>query len=211
LAHADASAATKCDAPSAEQCRQQIHRIIHSPTFRTALTLQQLFQFVADKAIAGTTEGLKEYTIGVEAFGRREDFDPKTDPIVRVQIHRLRQKLKEYYDAEGNRDPILIEIPKGHYLPSFESATGPEENLSTGTSSQQDTTFPTIATPLLANNVEPGDQKTSPGGRRSGWLLWSRVAIAVTAIAVFAGGFWAGNRQPRNGAGGEVASSSPEK
>ena len=70
LAHADASAATKCDAPSAEQCRQQIHRIIHSSTFRNALTLQQLFQFVADKAIAGATEGLKEYTIGVEAFGR---------------------------------------------------------------------------------------------------------------------------------------------
>ena len=71
----------------------------------------------------GTTEGLKEYTIGVEAFGRKQDFDPKTDTIVRVQIHRLRQKLKEYYDAEGSRDPILIEIPKGHYLPSFESAT----------------------------------------------------------------------------------------
>ena len=123
LAYADASAATQRDAPSAEQCQQQVHRIIHSPTFRNALTLQQLFQFVADKAIAGTTEGLKEYTIGVEAFGRKQDFDPKTDPIVRVQIHRLRQKLKEYYDAEGSHDPILIEIPKGHYLPSFERAT----------------------------------------------------------------------------------------
>lgn len=209
MAHGDASAATKCDAPSAELCRQQIHRIIHSPTFRTALTLQQLFQFVADKAIAGTTEGLKEYTIGVEAFGRKEDFDPKTDPIVRVQIHRLRQKLKEYYDAEGSRDPILIEIPKGHYLPSFESASVPGENLSTGTSSQLDSTFP-IATPLLANNVEPGKRKTSQGERKLGGLLWSRAAIAVTAIAVFASGFWVGNRQPRNGVGGEIASSSPE-
>ena len=208
MAHADASAATKCDAPSAELCRQQIHRIIHSPTFRTALTLQQLFQFVADKAIAGTTEGLKEYTIGVEAFGRKEDFDPKTDPIVRVQIHRLRQKLKEYYDAEGSRDPILIEIPKGHYLPSFESATVPGENLGTGTSSQLDTAIP-IASPLLAPNVEPGDQKTSTGGRRFSGLV-SRAAIAVTGIAVFAGGFWAGNRQLRNGAGAEIASSSPE-
>jgi len=84
---------------------------------------------VADKAVAGTTEGLKEYTIGVEAFGRREDFDPKTDPIVRVQIHRLRQKLKEYYDVEGLHDPILIEIPKGHYLPSFESAAAPIADL----------------------------------------------------------------------------------
>ena len=209
MAHADASAATKCDAPSADQCRQQIHRIIHSPTFRTALTLQQLFQFVADKAIAGTTEGLKEYTIGVEAFGRKEDFDPKTDPIVRVQIHRLRQKLKEYYDAEGSRDPILIEIPKGHYLPSFESAMVPGANLNNGTPSQLDAAFP-IPTPLLAHNVEPGDQTTSKEGRKFSWLLWSRAAIAVTAIAVFASGFWAGTRQIRNGAGAEVASSNPE-
>jgi hypothetical protein len=209
LAHADASAATKCDAPSAEQCRQQIDRIVHSPAFRNALTLQQLFQFVADRAIAGTTEGLKEYTIGVEAFGRKQDFDPKTDPIVRVQIHRLRQKLKEYYDAEGSHDPILIEIPKGHYLPSFEGATVPGANLSNGTSSQLDTTFP-IATPFLAHNVEPGHQKTSKEGRRFSWLLWSSAAIAVTAIAVFATGFWAGNRQIRNATGGETASSNPE-
>ena len=207
MAHEDAPAATKCDAPSAEQCRQQIHRIIHSPTFRSALTLQQLFQFVADKAIAGT-DGLKEYTIGVEAFGRKEDFDPKTDPIVRVQIHRLRQKLKEYYDAEGSNDPIFIEIPKGHYLPSFESAALPGADLKGGNSSQLDTNFP-IASPLLAHYVEPGDQKMSKG-RRKVSRLWSRAAIAGTVIAVFATGFWAGTRQSRNGAGAEVASSSPE-
>src|ERR1700722_18663422 len=132
MAHADATA--QCDAPSAEQCQQQVDRILQSATFRNALTLQQLVQFVADKAIAGGTEGLKEYTIGVEAFGRKQDFDPKTDPIVRVQIHRLRQKLKEYYDAEGSHDPILIEIPKGHYLPSFESATVPVPDLNHSTS-----------------------------------------------------------------------------
>lgn len=209
MAHADAPAATKCDAPSAEQCRQQIHRIIHSPTFRTALTLQQLFQFLADRAITGTTEGLKEYTIGVEAFGRKEDFDPKTDPIVRVQIHRLRQKLKEYYDAEGSNDPILIEIPKGHYLPSFEVASVPGANLNNGTSSPLDSTF-SIVTPSLAPNAEPGDQKTVREGRGFRWLSWSGAAIALVAIAVFATGFWAGNRQLRTGASGESASSSPE-
>ena len=148
MAYADASEAAKYDAPSAEQSRQQIDRIIHSTTFRNALTLQQLFQFVADKAITGTTEGLKEYTIGVEAFGRRVDFDPKTDPIVRVQIHRLRQKLKEYYDAEGRNDTIFIEIPKGHYLPRFESVTAPGANLSNGASSHPDETL-SVATPSL--------------------------------------------------------------
>ena len=211
MAYADASAATKYDAPSAEQSRQQIDRIIHSSTFRNALTLQQLFQFLADKALAGTTDGLKEYTIGVEAFGRRVDFDPKTDPIVRVQIHRLRQKLKEYYDAEGSHDTVFVEIPKGHYLPRFEVVTAPEAILGNATSSQPDKAI-SVATSSLPRNVEPADQKASKRGRSFIWLLSSRTAVvAATAIAIFATGFWAGNKQTRNGLSGETASSNPEQ
>jgi hypothetical protein len=211
LAYADASAATQRDAPSAEQCQQQVHRIIHSTTFRNALTLQQLFQFVSDKAIGGATEGLKEYTIGVEAFGRKHDFDPKTDTIVRVQIHRLRQKLKEYYDAEGSHDPILIEIPKGHYLPSFESATVPVPDLNHSTStSQLDITLP-VATELSGRNIESGDRETPKQRRSFSWPSSSRAAIAAAAaIAVFTIGFWTGNKQVRNGTGGEAASSNSE-
>jgi hypothetical protein len=214
LAYADASAATQRDAPSAEQCQQQVHRIIHSTTFRNASTLQQLFQFVADKAIAGTTEGLKEYTIGVEAFGRKQDFDPKTDTIVRVQIHRLRLKLKEYYDAEGSHDPILIEIPKGHYLPSFESATVPVADLNHSTTPQLDTTF-SVAPQLLGRNVDSRDDETRKKRRSFSRLFSSRAAIAAAAVAVLAIGFWAGtnwagNKETRNGTGGETASSNPE-
>jgi hypothetical protein len=105
---------------SPESCIQQVQRILQSVTFRNAVTLQQLLQYLVSRALDGSTEFLKEYTIGVEAFGRPQHFDPKTDTIVRVQIHRLRQKLREYYDANGHRDPILVEIPKGHYLPRFD-------------------------------------------------------------------------------------------
>jgi len=214
LAYADASAATQRDAPSAEQCQQQVHRIIHSTAFRNALTLQQLFQFVADKAIAGTTEGLKEYTIGVEAFGRKQDFDPKTDTIVRVQIHRLRLKLKEYYDAEGSHDPILIGIPKGYYLPSFESAAAPVADLNHSTTPQLDTTF-SVAPQLLGQNVDSQDHETRKKRRSFSWLFSGRVAIAAAAVAVLAIGFWAGNnwagnKETRNGTGGETASSNLE-
>ena len=104
---------------SAEQSQQQLQRILHSRTLRNSITLQQLLQFLVLKSVEGNLDGLKEYTIGVEAFGRKSDFDPKTDTIVRVQTHRLRQKLKEYYEQEGLHDPILIEIPKGHYCPVF--------------------------------------------------------------------------------------------
>jgi hypothetical protein len=207
MAHADATA--QCDAPSAEQCQQQVDRILQSATFRNALTLQQLVQFVADKAIAGGTEGLKEYTIGVEAFGRKQDFDPKTDPIVRVQIHRLRQKLKEYYDAEGCHDPILIEIPKGHYLPSFEVATVPVADLNHGTTSQLHPTF-SVATQISAHDVKSRGQGTPKERRSFTWLFSSHTVIAAALVVVFAGGFWAGNRQKGNGTDGETTFSNPE-
>jgi hypothetical protein len=207
LAYADASAVTQRDAPSAEQCQQQVHRIIHSTTFRNALTLQQLFQFVADKAIARTTEGLKEYTIGVEAFGRKQNFDPKTDPIVRVQIHRLRQKLKEYYDAEGSHDPILIEIPKGHYLPSFEGVTVPVAGLDQVTTPKLDATV-SVATRLFEHQVESGSPKAATKKHLFSWLSSSHAAIAAASIVVFAAGFWVGNRQMR--IGGETVPANQE-
>jgi hypothetical protein len=208
MAHADVSATAQCDAPSAEQCQQQVHRIIQSTTFRNALTLQQLLQFVVDKTLAGNTEGLKEYTIGVEAFGRKQDFDPKTDPIVRVQIHRLRQKLKEYYETEGCHDPIWIEIPKGHYLPSFEGAPVPVAGPN-HTTPKLDPTF-SVTTQILAHNVASGDQETLKESRRSfGWLSSTGAAIALASIIVFVAGFWAGNKQIRTGTAAETASSNP--
>ncbi|HWA93323.1 MAG TPA: hypothetical protein VG844_01885 [Terracidiphilus sp.] len=123
------SAVDESGMPPIADCHRQVQRVLQSVTFRNASTLQQLLQFLTARALDGQSEQLKEYTIGVEAFGRSQDFDPKIDTIVRVQTHRLRQKLKEYYDNEGKRDPVLIEIPKGHYLPRFESSPEPGEPL----------------------------------------------------------------------------------
>jgi hypothetical protein len=105
---------------SQEQCKEQIERIIHSPVLRNATALQRLLQYVTAKVFEGASQDLKEYTIGVEVFARPQDYDTKSDTIVRVQIHRLRQKLKEYYETDGCSDPVLIEIPPGRYIATFE-------------------------------------------------------------------------------------------
>src|SRR5579863_5708583 len=115
LANPHPSGGMDAETPEVERCEEQVRRILRSGTFRNASTLQQLLTFLAAKSIAGAGDSLKEYTIGVEALGRKNDFDPKIDPIVRVQSHSLRTKLKEYYSHEGSRDPILVQIPKGHY------------------------------------------------------------------------------------------------
>jgi len=100
-----------------EEIKEQLECIVHSATLRGSTTLQHLLLYLVSRSLEGAADSLKEYTIGLEAFGRRTDFDPRTDTIVRVQTHRLRQKLKEYYQEEGASDRIVIEIPKGQYGP----------------------------------------------------------------------------------------------
>src|ERR1035437_7560273 len=151
--------------------------------------LQLLLRYVAKKAFDPSTETLKEYTIGVEAMSRPLDFDPKADPIVRVQIHRLRQKLKEYYDADGLHDRIVIEIPKGQYLPVFELAGGMEA-LAGGKS-----VF--AGDEVLSNDrvVQSAAEPVDPEVRRSNKPVSRAVLIAVAVvIAAFTAGLWTGDK-----------------
>jgi predicted ATPase len=104
-----------------ESIRNQLARILRSEAFSNAPSLVKFLRHVVEHTIEGNTEELKEYSLGVEVFGRGEAFDPRTDTIVRVQARRLRSKLKGYYDAEGQTDPIVIELPKGHYGVTFRS------------------------------------------------------------------------------------------
>src|SRR6266403_4401006 len=104
---------------SPEQVREQLDRILRSGSFRNAPALQRLLQYVTSKSAEGQVTHLKEYTIGIDVFGRGDGYDPKIDPVVRVEMHRIRQKLKEYYQKECANDPIFVEIPTGHYVPSI--------------------------------------------------------------------------------------------
>ena len=76
-------------------------------------------RFVVEAALEGRTAEIKESVIGVEVLRRSPSFDPKTDPIVRVEAGRLRTRLSSYYEKEGREDPILIVLPKGSYVPEF--------------------------------------------------------------------------------------------
>ena len=93
----------------------QLERILNSDTFHASAALRRLLQFLVHKAIAGEADQLKEYSIGVDAFGKPPTYDPRSDAIVRLQVGRLRQKLGDYYRTEGKDDPIIFELPKGHF------------------------------------------------------------------------------------------------
>ena len=104
---------------------EHLERILASPTFQQGDRLKRFLKFIVVEAVAGRRHELKEYVIGVEVFGKEETFDPRTDPIVRVQARRLRAKLVRYYRDEGRADETVIELPKGGYAPVFKHRDTP--------------------------------------------------------------------------------------
>jgi hypothetical protein len=115
-----------------ERFAQQLKKVLHSKTFSGAATLRRILDYMGTRTLAGVGSELKEYTIGVEALDRREDFDPKIDTSVRVQIHRLREKLSRYYQEEGVDDDVLIRIPRGQYSLEFVIAERPRVEVHDG-------------------------------------------------------------------------------
>jgi hypothetical protein len=105
--------------PTVAEIRAAVDHIIVSPGFRHSPQLVSFLRFVVDTTLAGKATSIKSYSVGIEALGRREDFDPDSDPIVRVEAGRLRRALVCYYAGEGAGHPIVVEIPLGHYVPMF--------------------------------------------------------------------------------------------
>jgi serine/threonine-protein kinase len=115
--------------PPAEQgadsgARHQLERILGSVTFRQVDRLKRFLSFIVAEALAGRGHQLKEYVIGVQVFDKDSSFDPRADPIVRVQARRLRARLVRYYREEGGGDALVIELPKGGYAPVFKGREG---------------------------------------------------------------------------------------
>src|SRR6516165_949757 len=99
--------------------RNELQRILSSGIFHRAPNLALLLNYVCAKHFEGASEQIKEYNIAVDALGRPADFDQKRDSIVRVEAHRLRKRLREYYEADGAVHAIRIDIPPGQYAPKF--------------------------------------------------------------------------------------------
>jgi len=115
------------------QERHELDAVLASGIFSRAPNLALVLTYVCTKYFEGTAAQIKEYNIAVEALGRPADFDQKRDSIVRVEAHRLRKRLRDYYEAEGADHAIHIEIPSGQYAPRFLPRGTPVTSLSADT------------------------------------------------------------------------------
>ena len=105
--------------PSGTEIRAALGRMVASESFRTCPRLAAFLRFVIEATLRGESAHLKGYTIAVEALGRSGDFDPQQDPIVRVEAGRLRRVIQHYYAGPGAKDLLVIDVPRGHYIPTF--------------------------------------------------------------------------------------------
>ena len=114
--------------------REQLARVLASTTFQQVDRLRRFLSFVVGESLAGRGDELKEYVVGTQVFEKEGSFDPRADPVVRVQARRLRARLVRYYAEEGQADQIVIELPKGGYAPVFarrEADAAPRRSLGT--------------------------------------------------------------------------------
>jgi adenylate cyclase len=112
--------------PTKEAIRQQLDKILISPQFVNAPNLRNFLRFLVDKTLANESADIKGYTVATQVLGRKADFDPNLDPIVRIMAGRLRRALEQYYGAQGKSDAVVIDVPRGSYVPGFRSVSNQE-------------------------------------------------------------------------------------
>ena len=106
---------------SPQAVERQLDKMVASNILARSKQLCRFLRFVVEETLHGNAETLKESRIGTIVFRRGELFNPGIDPIVRVQARRLRSKVEEYYETEGQQDPLVIRLRAGSYSPAFES------------------------------------------------------------------------------------------
>ena len=102
-----------------ERERKALHAVLTSSAFPPSSNPARLLSFLCEKYFESPNTELTEYDVAVGALGRRSDFDPRRDSVVRVEVHRLRKRLKDFYRAGGASLPMQIVLPPGRYAPQF--------------------------------------------------------------------------------------------
>lgn len=140
-----------------EKERAALDAVLASETFGKAARLAALLEYICVHHFRGVAGSIKEFSIATDVFGRPSDFDQSTDAIVRVEMFRLRKKLRKFYDGEGAGEPLEIVIYPGHYSPEFVPRPGSSASIP-------------ASVPLTLNPPRPN-------------LLWTKIAVAIVLAA----------------------------
>lgn len=171
--------------PSLQE-RAEVEAILHSGMFQKAPLLENLFRYVCERHFQGHAGLIKEYTIAVEALGRPAEFDPKKDSIVRVEAHRLRKRLHDYYQGPGAGHCIKVTIPSGQYAPHFVAQREASAEVSNHSADDRQIVIHEAKsfTTELAHTIE-AQIRTGPTIRLRWWIIgFSALTVFLAAVGL---------------------------
>jgi hypothetical protein len=151
--------------------REELETVLNSGIFARSPSLAQFLRYICERYFEGHGEDIKEYNVAVEALGRPAVFDQKKDSIVRVEAHRLRKRLQDYYSGTGAGHPFQISIPPGSYVPVF-MANGHHAH---------GTAAPEIPEPPQDEAMAEGEREPAGPSRARRWMAPGFVAGAMIA------------------------------
>jgi adenylate cyclase len=108
--------------PTAAAVRAHLEALLHTEMLAISERNRRFLAYIVEETLAGRGDRIKAYNVALTAFDRTDDFDPQTDPIVRIEASRLRRALEHYYLTAGKSDPLRIGVPKGSYVATFSYA-----------------------------------------------------------------------------------------
>ncbi|NYF77949.1 hypothetical protein [Granulicella arctica] len=100
-------------------CWSLLERVASSSQLKRAVRLRELLLFVGRRSLKDGCIQVREQEIGIEVFGRLQAYDTAVDNIVRTNVSDLRKRIEAYFDGEGLQEPVIMEIPRGSYIPVF--------------------------------------------------------------------------------------------
>ncbi|HXC96093.1 MAG TPA: hypothetical protein VNU92_10340 [Edaphobacter sp.] len=145
-----------------------VQRIIESPHLSGSARLKDFLLHVSACAIRGDPDCATEQQIGIQVFQRPPGFNSSEDSIVRSQARLLRKKLAAYFKEEGATEPILIEIPKGHYLPVFRPSPQTNKDSQPETTEDSHSTSPVLKSAIMAATK-----------KQRGWITVASLGLAL--------------------------------
>ena len=149
---------------SAAEVKAELKRLLDSRTFCAAERQRDFLRYAVEQRLEGHADRIKEYSIATEVFRRGDSFDPRLDPIVRIEARKLRLRLAKYYSSEGEQDPIRIEFPKGGYAPVFRHVL--------------------MTAKITESSI------AEPGPRAHHWFPSWKTGTAVVGILLLAAAYW---------------------
>ena len=179
---------SEINVPSEEEVRQELSTLLSRGDFHASERNRRFLTYIVEETLQGRADRIKAYSIAIGAFDRSDDFDPLTDPIVRIEASRLRRSLEHYYLTAGKSDHVRIDMPKGSYVATFRYADpmpASEAPLTPALPAAEE--LPTART----HGPEPAQKRPVQIVKRgvNPWM-WVAAGLAIVVVIQAAGYVW---------------------